>query len=74
LHLGVLRSFVLVFFKFAKLKSVIEFNNSARSSLVAVGGGDVGGTCGTLGLSILLFGDRDLLGVDVCNGSIVVEF
>ncbi len=72
-NFGTLRSFVCVFFKFDKLKSEIEFNNWDRSSL-AVDGIDIAdGTCEILDVSMLIFGDKDVVGVDVCNGSTEIE-
>ena len=60
--MGALRSFVFVFFNFDILKSVIEFNNSLRSS-VAIDCVDE--TAGVLGTSTVIFGD----GI----GSIVID-
>lgn len=73
MKLGALRSFVLVFFNFDTLKSVIEVNNWDRSSFVAGMDDDIDGTCETLDVSTLAFGDRDVRGVDVCHESIVIE-
>ncbi len=75
MKLGALRSFVIVFFNFDVLKSVIEFNKWDRSSssFVADIADDVEIACETLDRSVLAFGDRDVRGVDVCNGSIVIE-
>lgn len=56
MNFGALRSFVFAFFSFAKLKSVIEFNNCDRSpdagggaAAAAGGGGGGGGAAETLG-------------------------
>ncbi len=64
---GALRSLMLVFFNFDKLKSTIEFNKSFRSSLSVVDGDD------TCGISVLIFDDKDLFGLDVCNGLTAIE-
>ncbi len=67
MNLGVLRSFVFAFFNFDKLKSVIEFNNWARSSLTTTGCvGRGGGAWGIFGTSILdiVFVDKDLFGIE----------
>jgi hypothetical protein len=72
LNVGALRSFIFIFFKFDKLKSVIELSNCVRSSLAADGGGG-GDACETLDVSLLVFDDKDFFGVDVCNRSTVIE-
>ena len=60
LNFGALRSFVLAFFSLPRLKSVIEFNNCARSSPppAGVGGGaaatGIGGGGGGGGAAVLV--------------------